>query len=122
VEGFHEALQHMTTLKTLTLSDLPNLEYLPECIGNLTMLREINIYVCPKLTCLPNSIQHIRGLEILSIHGCSELEKRCQKEMGVDWLKIAHVQYIEIQNDELTHGGHGGFYFEGDAGFLWHSL
>ncbi|RHN55232.1 putative P-loop containing nucleoside triphosphate hydrolase, leucine-rich repeat domain, L [Medicago truncatula] len=122
VEGFHEALQHMTTLKSLTLSDLPNLEYLPECIGNLTLLHEINIYSCPKLACLPTSIQQISGLEILSIHDCSKLEKRCQKEIGEDWPKIVHVQYIEIENDNLIHGGHGGSYFEADTGFLWHSL
>jgi len=120
VEGFHEALQHMATLKSLTLSDLPNLEYLPECIGNLTMLLEINIYKCPKLACLPKSIQHISGLELLSIHGCSELEKRCQKEIGMDWWKIAHVQYIEIKNDNLTYVD-DGYYFEGDSGFLWDS-
>ena len=122
VEGFHEAFQHMTTLKSLTLSDLPDLEYLPECIGNLTLLREINIYSCPKLACLPKSIQQISGLEILSIHDCSKLEKRCQKEIGEDWSKIVHVQYIEIENDNLIHGGHGGSYFEADTGFLWHSL
>lgn len=117
VDGFHEALQHMTTLKSLTLSDLPNLEYFPECIRSLTLLREINIYSCPKLACLPKSIQHISDLEILSIHDCSKLEKRCQKEIGEDWSKIVHVRYTEIQNDNLRHGGHGGFYFEGDAGF-----
>ncbi|PNY14731.1 resistance protein [Trifolium pratense] len=122
VEGFNEALQHMSTLKSLTLSDLQNLEYLPECIGNLTLLHEINIYQCPKLSCLPKSIQHISGLEILSIHGCPELEKRCQKEIGEDWSIIARVKYIDIQNDGLIHGGHGGGYFEADAGFLWTSL
>jgi structure-specific endonuclease subunit SLX1 len=122
VEGLDVALQHMSTLKSLTLSDLPNLEYLPECIGSLTLLHEIKIYVCPKLSCLPKSIQHISGLEILSIHDCAKLEKRCQKEIGEDWSKIAHVKYIDIQKDGIIHGGHGGGYFEADAGFLWTSL
>jgi hypothetical protein len=122
VEGLHEALQHMSTLKSLTLSDLPNLEYLPECIRNLTLLHEINIYVCPKLACLPKSIQNLSGLKELSIYGCSKLEKRCQKEIGEDWPKIAHVQYKLIKNENRRHGGHSGGYFEGDEGFLWISL
>ncbi|KAJ1416753.1 Virus X resistance protein-like, coiled-coil domain [Sesbania bispinosa] len=96
VEGLHEALQHMTSLQSLILSDLPNLESLPDCLGNLSLLRELKIYVCPKLTCLPTSIQWLSGLKILSIHGCPELQERCQKDIGEDWPKIAHVQYIGI--------------------------
>ncbi|AES96304.1 LRR and NB-ARC domain disease resistance protein [Medicago truncatula] len=122
VEGFHKALQHMTTLRSLTLSDLPNLESFPEGFENLTLLRELMIYMCPKLASLPTNIQHLSGLEKLSIYSCPELEKRCQKEIGKDWPKIAHVEYIDIQNEEVMYGGHGGGYFDGDAGFLWSSL
>jgi hypothetical protein len=58
----------------------------------------------------------------LSIYGCTILEKPCQKEIGEDWPKIAHVQYKVIKNENRRHGGHSGGYFEGDAGFLWTSL
>jgi len=122
VEGFHEALQHMTTLQSLTLSDLPNLEFLHECFENLTLLRELMIYVCPKLACLPTSIQQLSGLKLLSIYSCPNLEKRCRKGIGEDWPKIAHVEYIDIHNENITHGGHGGRYFDVDADFLWSSL
>ncbi|GAU47909.1 hypothetical protein TSUD_238760 [Trifolium subterraneum] len=122
VEGLHEALQHMTTLQSLTLSDLPNIESLPECFENLTSLRELRIYVCPKLACLPTTIQHLSGMKTLSICGCPELEKRCRKEIGEDWPKIAHIEYIDIQNFDVYHGALGDSYFHEDADFLWLSL
>jgi hypothetical protein len=48
VEGFDEALKHITTLKSLTLSELPNIVSLPECFEKLTLLHELKIYLCPK--------------------------------------------------------------------------
>ncbi|RDX64143.1 putative disease resistance protein RGA4, partial [Mucuna pruriens] len=66
VEGLHEALQHMTALRCLELWDLQNLESLSHCFGNLGSLKSLNI------------------------SGCPELGKRCQKETGEDWPKIAH--------------------------------
>ncbi|PNY09456.1 CC-NBS-LRR resistance protein [Trifolium pratense] len=122
VEGLHEALQHMTTLQSLTLSDLPNIESWPECFENLTSLRELRIYVCPKLACLPTTIQHLSGMKTSSICGCSDLEMRCRKQIGEDWPKIAHVEYIDIQNFDIYHGGLGDSYFDEDADFLWPSL
>lgn len=122
LEGLAEALQHMTALRLLTLSDIPNLESLPDCLGNLSLLHELGIYVCPKLTCLPTSIQRLSGLTRLTICGCPELEKRCQKEIGEDWPKIAHVQYIHIENANVTYGGHGCRNSEGTVGFLWASM
>ncbi|TKY45757.1 Disease resistance protein RGA2 [Spatholobus suberectus] len=92
VEGLHEALQHMTALKKLTLKSLPKLESLPDCFGNLPLLRELRIYSCDKLRCLPTSLSLTSSLILLDIHGCSrELEKRCEKETGEDWPKIAHI-------------------------------
>ncbi|XP_057448412.1 putative disease resistance protein RGA3 [Lotus japonicus] len=97
MRGLHEALQHMTTLESLTLSDLPNLDSLPASLENLGALRSLIISECPKLRCLPMSIQCLSCLEQLSIIGCKELGKRCDKEAGEDWPKIAHIQRVEIQ-------------------------
>ncbi|GAU45365.1 hypothetical protein TSUD_239140 [Trifolium subterraneum] len=71
---------------------------------------------------LAMSIQHHSGREILNIHGCTKLEKRCQEEIGKDWPKIDHVQYIEIQSRGIQYFGCGGWSFEGDAGFSWSDL
>jgi hypothetical protein len=101
IEGLEEALQHMTTLESLILRDLPNLISLPESLGNLGFLHHLKISNCPKLMCLPMSIQSLTSLESLGIYSCSELEKRCENETSVDWPKIAHVQNIEIRNTRL---------------------
>nr|KYP56414.1 Putative disease resistance protein RGA3 [Cajanus cajan] len=95
VEGLHEALQHMTGLQSLELRNLPNLESLPDCFGNLALLHELTICYCSKLMCLPTSLR-LSSLERLTIYGCPELEKRCQKETGEDWPKIAHIPYTNF--------------------------
>jgi len=94
VEGVHVALQHMTALKNLTLVDLPNLESLPDSFENLSLLHELTIRYCSKLRCLPTSLS--RSLEYLTIFGCTELEKRCDKEKGEEWPKIAHIPHLNL--------------------------
>ncbi|XP_058776890.1 putative disease resistance protein RGA3 [Vicia villosa] len=98
IEGLHEALQHMTTLQSLILGGLPNLASLPDWLGNLSLLHSLKICNCPKLTCLPMSIQHLTSLETLKICNCSELGKRCKENTGEVWHKIAHIQFIHVQN------------------------
>ncbi|XP_057447694.1 putative disease resistance protein RGA3 [Lotus japonicus] len=101
MKGLHEALQRMTTLQNLILSNLPSLESLPAYLGNLSSLQSLTISGCPKLTCLPMSIQCLSCLERLQIEGCKELGKRCQKEIGEDWPKIAHVPHVEVMDKQL---------------------
>lgn len=101
IGGLQEALQHMTALHTLSLMNLPNLTSLPDCLGNLGLLRVLIISACPNLTCLPTTIQCLSGLKTLDIYGCPELKKRCRKETGEDWPKIAHVPGF-ILNDNMV--------------------
>ncbi|KAK7307199.1 hypothetical protein VNO77_40035 [Canavalia gladiata] len=96
VEVLHDALQHMTALQSLKLVDLPNIKSLPDWLGNLSLLQRLHISVCPNLRCLPTSIQRLTGLKKLRVYHCPELEKRCQKEIGEDWQKIAHVSLVDI--------------------------
>ena len=94
--GDLQALQDMTSLKVLRLRSLPELESLPDCFGNLPLLCELSIFFCSKLVCLPTSLSLI-SLQQLTIFGCHlDLEKRCEKETGEDWSKIAHVPYISV--------------------------
>ncbi|GAU49911.1 hypothetical protein TSUD_238850 [Trifolium subterraneum] len=83
MEGLHEALQHMTALQSLTLSNLPNLASLPDWLGNLGLLQNLEIFQCPKLMCLPLSIQRLTGLKSLRIYRCNELGERCKENTAL---------------------------------------
>lgn len=86
VDDLHEALQHMTALKELTLRDLQI----------FLLLQRLTIENCSKLRFLPTSLS-LSSLERLSIKNCHpELEMRCEKETGVDSPKIAHILHIGI--------------------------
>ncbi|KAL9343915.1 hypothetical protein Peur_064346 [Populus x canadensis] len=117
-----EGLQHLAALKDFHLAGCPKLNSLPENIQHLTSLRSLVIFSCDGLSGLPNQIRHvtslsrlriggcsllmslpegIRNLEMLrelEITGCPNLERRCKKEKGKDWSKIAHIPTIIINN------------------------
>ncbi|TKY69806.1 putative disease resistance protein RGA4 [Spatholobus suberectus] len=71
--------------------------------SNLGLLRELTIRNCSKLTCLPTSLS-LSSLESLSIDGCPDLEKRCQKETGEDWPKIAHIPHVGVPTYNVRAG------------------
>ncbi|TXG48517.1 hypothetical protein EZV62_024392 [Acer yangbiense] len=83
------------SLQSLSISDYSNLASLPHWLGDLTSLQTLIIRHCPKLSSLPARIQGLTMLQILVICGCPELEKRCEKEKGEDWYKIAHIPNVE---------------------------
>ncbi|RWR72600.1 putative disease resistance protein RGA3 [Cinnamomum micranthum f. kanehirae] len=95
------SLYKLTTLKTLELSGLPELASLSEEIGNLASLEELWIRDCPHLLSLPASLQEVTTLQTLRIESCPSLERRCAKDNGEDWYKIAHVSVILINGQCL---------------------
>ncbi|KAK7367928.1 hypothetical protein VNO80_09948 [Phaseolus coccineus] len=94
--GEVEGLQHMTSLKKLTLSNVPNIEFLLQELpfGDLPLLRQLVIVECHKLMRLPTSLS-LCSLEKLSIIGCNpELQKRCEKDNGEYWPIIGHIPHL----------------------------
>ncbi|XP_044499793.1 disease resistance protein RGA2-like isoform X1 [Mangifera indica] len=91
-----EELQHVTSLRSLEIHSCPAFENLPGWIGNLSGLSSLALSDCPGVVSLPEGLHHLTSLQHLSIRDCPRLENRCKKNVGEDWLKIAHIPYIYI--------------------------
>ncbi|KAL9381393.1 hypothetical protein Peur_027050 [Populus x canadensis] len=84
------------SLRKLSIIDCYKFTSLSEGVRHLTALEDLWLYGCPELNSLPESIQHLTSLQSLSIWGCPNLKKRCEKDLGEDWHKIAHIPKISF--------------------------
>ncbi|KAL8063879.1 hypothetical protein ABFX02_01G054900 [Erythranthe guttata] len=92
-----KALNHLSSsLQSLSLSFLEELSSLPEWLGDMTSLQSLYIYGCTKVASLPASIQGMTKLQLLQVLACPEMERRCEREKGEDWHKIAHIPNVYI--------------------------
>ncbi|KAL2458373.1 putative disease resistance RPP13-like protein 1 [Abeliophyllum distichum] len=85
------------SLKSLQLSDLPNLETLSKGFQNLTSLRHLQLGECPKLVALPVEDQ-LYNLLSLRISNCPLLKKRCLRNEGDYWPIIADIPSVNIDD------------------------
>ncbi|WJX66342.1 hypothetical protein P8452_50907 [Trifolium repens] len=89
-------LQGLSSLQVLKFTCCRSLKSLPEGTNQLTSLQTLYIYDCPKLSSLPTSFKELINLNELLIYRCPVLEKRCKKETGEDWHKIARVPKLKL--------------------------
>ncbi|KAJ9697432.1 hypothetical protein PVL29_009311 [Vitis rotundifolia] len=67
-------------------------------LQSLISLKTLEFYSCPKLRSFVPKEGLPPTLARLIIWGCTILKKRCLKDKGKDWPKIAHILYVEIDD------------------------
>ncbi|KAJ4824454.1 hypothetical protein Tsubulata_039677 [Turnera subulata] len=100
VESFPEETlfpPSLTSLRIHGLRKLKSLDY--KGFQHLTNLRKLKIIGCDELQSLPQEGLP-SSLKSLDIWVCPSVEKRCQRQKGEDWPKIAHIPDIRIRSIE----------------------
>ncbi|GKU99319.1 hypothetical protein SLEP1_g12187 [Rubroshorea leprosula] len=103
-------IQHLTSLRHLTIFDFNQVEALPEWLGSLSSLQTLWIHNCAKLKYLPSAqaMQRLSKLQYLETTECPGLKERCAKETGLEWFKISHIPNIRIEFEYIQ--GHEPFF------------
>ncbi|KAG8364965.1 hypothetical protein BUALT_Bualt18G0053400 [Buddleja alternifolia] len=91
-------LRSGVVLDYLWIRRCPELKHLPESVQKLSCLKELRIYNCEGLRSLPVWLGSLQSLRLLEIIECPDLEKRCEKPNGEDWLAISHIPKILINS------------------------
>ncbi|GKV49659.1 hypothetical protein SLEP1_g56398 [Rubroshorea leprosula] len=96
-------IQHLTSLRELSILDFNQVEALPEWLGSLSSLQTLRIVRCANLKYLPSAqaMQRLSKLQYLQIFECPELKGRCAKETGLEWFKISHIPNIQIDHERI---------------------
>ena len=88
--------------ENILFCNFPGLTTFPEWITNQRLLQTLDLYDCNNLKSLPEGFQHLTALRHLEITGCHpELYRRCQKNSGEDWYKIAHIPELFIRSPAM---------------------
>ncbi|KAL3361723.1 hypothetical protein AABB24_014542 [Solanum stoloniferum] len=94
------SLASLNALKSLQFEYCDALESIPEeGVKGLTSLSELTLLNCMMLKCLPEGLQCLTALTRLEIWGSPQVFKRCEKGIGEDWHKIAHIPTLHIRNN-----------------------
>lgn len=88
----------LPTLTRMTISNCSGLTRLPEWLSYRTSLEELEILDCMNCKLLPDGLQRHTSLTLLTIQNCHpDLYKRCDRDKGDYWHKIAHIKHLSIE-------------------------
>ncbi|KAI6683859.1 hypothetical protein NL676_029772 [Syzygium grande] len=107
-------LLRLRNVERLVIDSCDNLKDLQD-LEALQSLQWLEIIACPSLTSLPEGMRRLASLTHLSIKSCPELERRCKRDGGEDWDKIAHIPRI-------THYPYRALIFFTEARFCGHAI
>ncbi|XP_074582232.1 putative disease resistance protein RGA4 [Curcuma longa] len=85
-----------SVLQELYIDGIFNLTTLPDWLQHLKSLRVLSIQNCPRLERMPRGLKNLHMLKTLKIIGCPQLARRCQRETGEDWEIISYVPYVHM--------------------------
>ncbi|XVF65649.1 hypothetical protein PTKIN_Ptkin09bG0266200 [Pterospermum kingtungense] len=86
-----------SNLIRMDLEEIEDIDSLTEdFLQNLTSLQKLYIASCKNLISMPKGMQCLTSLQTLRISDCPQLSERCQRDIGVDWPKIARIGKIRI--------------------------
>ncbi|XP_047064167.1 disease resistance protein RGA2-like [Lolium rigidum] len=89
-----EWLLQNQALKELEVSDASHLICLAPQLANMSSMESFHISNAKLIQSLPGMPISLRYLQINNCH--PELKKRCRKNGGPDWMKIAHICNVNI--------------------------
>jgi len=90
-------LQHVTTLQRFQISYCESLTAIPNWIHNCKSLQIFEIFGCSNLTSLPEGMGRLTSLQRLKIKDCPILLRRCMRDTGDDWAKIADIPELDLR-------------------------
>ncbi|OMO50860.1 Disease resistance protein [Corchorus capsularis] len=103
--------ERLSLLRSLSIENCNALTSLPTGLPQATALERLTIMYCPNLASLPDEcenikslpegIQQLSALQHLAIRACPDLEKRCDRGVGEDWQKIAHIPHVYLGTSVL---------------------
>ncbi|KAG6498182.1 putative disease resistance protein RGA1 [Zingiber officinale] len=85
-----------SVLEDLYIDGISELMTLPDWLQHLRSLRILSIQNCPRLEKVPQGLKDLHMLSDLKLVNCPQLEGRCERETGEDWPIISHVPQITI--------------------------
>ncbi|XP_042384267.1 putative disease resistance protein RGA1 [Zingiber officinale] len=86
-----------TKLEQLYINGFSNLTTMPDWLQHLKSLRRLSIRNCPRLERVPRDLKNLHMLKTLKIVGCPRLKSRCARETGEDWPIISNVPNVDIE-------------------------
>lgn len=90
-------MQNCNSLTNLGVLDASQLEFLPSTVARLSSLETLELRRTILIQSLPELPASLRTLQFLGSHPV--LIRRCQKNKGHDWHKIAHILKFRIDQD-----------------------